>query len=153
MNVNIEGPYFEKATVCAPILRSLPAWFGIEEAFIQYSAEIDHLPTWIACETQRCIGFISIKQHTPYAAEVYVMGLLPETHRRGIGRALIKQVQEWLKNHGVEYLQVKSLGPSDSDENYGKTRAFYAAMGFRPLEELKQIWGENNPCLIMIKKL
>jgi GNAT superfamily N-acetyltransferase len=153
MSVNIEGPHFEKATVCAPILRSLPAWFGIEEAITHYSTEIDHLPTWIACETQRVIGFVSIKLHTPYAAEVFVMGLLPEIHRKGIGRALINQAQEWLKSNGIEYLQVKSLGPSASDENYAKTRAFYAAMGFRPLEELKQIWDENNPCLIMIKKL
>jgi GNAT superfamily N-acetyltransferase len=153
MSVNIEGPCFEKATVCEPILRSLPAWFGIEQAITQYSTEIDRLPTWIACETQQVLGFVSIKQHTPYAAEVYVMGLLPEIHRKGIGRALIIQAQEWLKSRGVEYLQVKSLGPSDLDENYARTRAFYAAMGFRPLEEFKQIWDENNPCLIMIKRL
>jgi ribosomal protein S18 acetylase RimI-like enzyme len=153
MNVTIEGPCFEKAAVCAPILRALPAWFGIEAAILQYSAEIDHLPTWLACESQRVIGFVSIKQHTPYAAEVLVMGLLPETHRRGIGRALIDHAQQWLKGQGVEYLQVKTLGPSNSDENYAGTRAFYAALGFRPLEELKQIWDENNPCLIMIKKL
>jgi ribosomal protein S18 acetylase RimI-like enzyme len=153
MSTNIEGPYFEKATVCAPILRSLPAWFGIEEAVVHYSTEIDHLPTLLACEAERVIGFLSLKQHTPYSAEVYVMGILPETHRKGIGRALINQAQEWLKSRGVEYLQVKTLGPSHSDENYAKTRAFYAAMGFKPLEEFKQIWDEYNPCLIMVKKL
>jgi hypothetical protein len=27
--------------VCLPILRSLPDWFGIEEALVHYSAEID----------------------------------------------------------------------------------------------------------------
>jgi ribosomal protein S18 acetylase RimI-like enzyme len=153
MSIIIEGPWFEKAAVCEPILRSLPAWFGIEADILEYAAEIDHLPTWLACETKRVIGFVSIKQHTPYAAEVYVMGLLPETHRQGIGRALIDHAQEWLKAHAVEYLQVKTLGPSRSDENYAATRAFYTALGFRPLEELKQIWDEDNPCLIMIKKL
>ena len=153
MNVNIEGPYFEKAAVCAPILRSLPAWFGIEKAIVHYSTEIDHSPTLLACKAERVIGFVSLKQHTPYSAEIYVMGILPETHRKGIGRALINQAQEWLKSRDVEYLQVKTLGPSHSDENYAKTRAFYEAMGFRPLEEFKQIWDEHNPCLIMVKKL
>jgi len=153
MSVNIEGPYFEKAIVCTPILRSLPAWFGIEEAIVQYSTEIDNLPTLLACEAEHVIGFVSLKQHTPYSAEVFVMGIQAEAHRKGIGRALINQAQEWLKGRGVEYLQVKTLGPSHSDESYAKTRVFYAAMGFRPLEEFKQIWDEHNPCLIMVKKL
>jgi ribosomal protein S18 acetylase RimI-like enzyme len=133
-------------------LSALPAWFGIEP-ILQYAAEIDHLPTFLACEGERVIGFVSLKQHTPYSAEVYVMGILPETHQKGIGRALINQAEAWLKNQGVEYLQVKTLGPSNSDENYAKTRAFYAAVGFRPMEELAQIWDEHNPCLIMVKKL
>lgn len=153
MRLTIEGPYFGKATVCVPILRVLPAWFGIEEYIVHYSAEIDHLPTFLACDAEHVIGFLSLKQHTPYSAEVYVMGTRPETHRKGIGRALINQAQEWLKGRGIEYLQVKTLGPSHSDENYAKTRAFYVAMGFKPLEEFKQIWDEHNPCLIMVKRL
>jgi ribosomal protein S18 acetylase RimI-like enzyme len=153
MSIQIEGPYFEKSKVCTLIIRSLPDWFGIEEAIVHYSNSIDHLPTWLASEGDRVIGFASIKRHTPYSAEVYVMGVLMEAHHKGIGRALIGKSQEWLKAQNVEYLQVKTLGPSDPDEGYAKTRAFYAAMGFRPIEEIKQIWGEENPCLIMIKKL
>jgi hypothetical protein len=33
------------------------------------------------------------------------------------------------------------------------TFAAEAARGFRPLEELTAIWGEANPCLIMVKRL
>jgi GNAT superfamily N-acetyltransferase len=153
MNANIEGPYFEKAAVCVPILRSLPDWFGIEAAIIHYSTEIDFLPTFLAFEAEHVIGFASLKQHTHYSAEIYVMAVLLGVHRKGIGRALMSQSQNWLKNRGVEYLQVKTLGPSHPDESYAKTRAFYEEMGFRPFEEFKQIWDENNPCLIMVKKL
>jgi hypothetical protein len=106
MEIKIEGPYFEKATICVPILPSLPAWFGIEEAIIRYSTEIDHLPTLLAYEAVHVVGFVSLKQHRPYAAEAYVMGMLPASHRKGIGRALIKQSDEWLKNRDIEYLQV-----------------------------------------------
>ena len=153
MGVIIEGPYFEKAAVCVPVLRSLPAWFGIEEAILRYSTEIDHLPTLLACEDEHVLGFISLKKHTVYSAEIYVMGILAQTRRKGIGRALINQAQKWLTSQGVEYLQVKTLGPSREDESFAETRAFYEAMGFKPMEEFKQIWDEHNPCLIMVTKL
>lgn len=153
MNFVVEGPRLGMAAVCIPILRSLPDWFGIEEAIVHYSSEIDRLPTFLACSSERVIGFQSIKQHNPYSAEVYVMGVKLEAHRRGMGRALMDEAQAWLRAQGVEYLQVKTLGPSHSDPNYARTRAFYAAMGFRPLEEFSQIWNEQNPCLILVKRL
>ena len=81
------------------------------------------------------------------------MAVLQDAHRKGVGRILISSSQDWLKNCGVQYLQVKTLGPSHPDENNAKTRSFYEAVGFKPLEEFKQIWDEHNSCLIMIKKL
>jgi hypothetical protein len=52
----------------------------------------------------------------------------------------------------VEFLQVKTLGPTRPDEGYDRTRRFYAQLGFRPLEEIRDLWPEN-PCLIMVKAL
>jgi ribosomal protein S18 acetylase RimI-like enzyme len=153
MNFTIKGPHLGKTAVCMPVLRSLPEWFGIEASLAHYSSEIDHLPTLLACNSEHVIGFLSLKQHGPYSAEVYVMGVKPEAHRIGMGQALMNEAQSWLKKQGIEYLQVKTLGPSNDDQNYVKTRAFYVAMGFRPLEEFKQIWNEQNPCLILVKRL
>ncbi|MFN2211846.1 MAG: GNAT family N-acetyltransferase [Anaerolineales bacterium] len=153
MIFSVEGPLMGKEPVCIPILRSLSEWFGIEESIINYSAEIDNLPTFLAKDSEQVVGFLSLKVHNPYSAEIYVMGILPEVHRQGIGRALIHQAEEWLMKQGIEYLQVKTLGPSDSDPNYAKSRAFYMKMGFRPLEELNQIWDEHNPCLILVKRI
>jgi hypothetical protein len=42
--------------------------------------------------------------------------------------------------------------PSQPDQGYQQTRAFSAAAGFRPLEELHGLWP-GNPCLIMVKAL
>lgn len=153
MNFTIEGPCFRKSGICTPILWALPEWFGIEEALVGYSSEIDRLPTFLAGDSEQIVGFLSIKQHNPYAAEIYVMGIRSQAQRHGIGRLLVDAAQEWLRQQGVEYLQVKTLGPSDDDPNYAKTRAFYLAMGFRPLEEFKQIWDEHNPCLVLVKRL
>jgi ribosomal protein S18 acetylase RimI-like enzyme len=142
------------ARACEPILRSLPDWFGIEEAIVHYVAEIERLPTFLSLDAGgRVAGFLSLKQHDPLAAEVYVMGVRREWHRRGMGRALMERAQAYLLAQGVEYLQVKTLGPSHPDENYARTRCFYEAMGFRPLEQMAELWGERNPCLLMVKRL
>jgi ribosomal protein S18 acetylase RimI-like enzyme len=98
-------------------------------------------------------GFLSLKLHTEAAAEVYVIGVRPESHRRGLGTALLEVAEQYLRERGVEYLQVKTLGPSHPSEHYAATRSFYEARGFRPLEELPAIWGEENPCLILVKRL
>jgi ribosomal protein S18 acetylase RimI-like enzyme len=98
-------------------------------------------------------GFLALKAHTDMAAEIYVMGVLPEHHGRGIGTALVAEAEGLLREMGIEYLQVKTLGPSRPDEHYAATRRFYEARGFRPLEEIASIWDEENPCLIMVKRL
>jgi len=103
----IEGPCLGSAALCEPILRSLPDWFGIEVAIVQYVAEIDHLPTFLARDGDQVSGFLSLKQHNPYSAEVFVMGVRQEMHRRGTGRALIGRAEEWLKSQGLEFVQVK----------------------------------------------
>jgi coenzyme F420-0:L-glutamate ligase/coenzyme F420-1:gamma-L-glutamate ligase len=46
---------------------------------------------------------------------------------------------------------VKTLGPSRPDREYGRTRAFYEALGFVALEELHDLWDEDNPALILLK--
>lgn len=99
------------------------------------------------------VGFLTVRQHGKYAAEIHVMGIRPEMHRRGIGRALVQTVEAALCGNGVEYLQVKTLSPAHPDGNYAKTRQFYLAMGFRPLEEFPNLWGEGNPCLQMVKQV
>ena len=97
------------------------------------------------------VGFLTLKRHSPYAAEIYVMGVRPEAHRLGIGRALLQQAEAYLQEQGVEYLQVKTLSATHPDPGYTKTRSYYQAMGFRPLEEFPTLWDEANPCLMMIK--
>jgi GNAT superfamily N-acetyltransferase len=138
---------------CVPILRALPDWFGLEEAILDYERQIEKLPTFLARDGGQVVGFVTVKQHFPHSAELLVMGVLSELHGRGIGRQLVRRAEEYLHSLGVEYFQVKTLGPSHPDKGYADTRAFYEAIGFRPLEELTQIWDEANPCLILVKRL
>jgi len=154
MKVRIEDfKYGADGQIYETILRSLPDWFGIEEAIIHYIEFASQSPTVVAYVDDTPVGFLSVKQHSPYTAEIYVMGVLPEYHRQGIGKALVKFAEASLREQNVEFLQVKTLSSSHPDTNYALTRKFYQACGFREVEEFPTLWGESNPCLLLIKTL
>ena len=138
----------ERSRVAEAVLRDLPDWFGIEDATRSYVEQAAALPTFVAPPDR---GFVCVKQHTPRAAELYVMGVRREHHRQGLGRALVAAAEAWCRARGIRFLQVKTLGPSHADPGYAATRAFYEALGFVPLEELPTLWDESNPALLSVK--
>jgi len=138
---------------CRRILKALPTWFGIPASVDGYVAAADRSPTVVASLGDEDVGLLTLVRHSRYAAEVYVMAVLPEFHRQGIGWALLRHAEATLAADGVEFLQVKTLAPSKPDEGYDETRAFYLAYGFRPLEELRDLWDAENPALQMIKAI
>jgi GNAT superfamily N-acetyltransferase len=145
--VEVDDPA-ERSRICEVVLRDLPDWFGIEEATAAYIHDVAGLPTFAVGDE----AFIALKIHNPRAAEVYVMGVRRERHGEGLGTALLDAGESHLRDRGVEYLQVKTLGPSDPDAGYERTRRFYEARGFVPLEELHELW-DANPCLLLVKRL
>lgn len=150
--IQIENPE-EKSQICEKILRSLPSWFGIESAIVDYIKDVQRMDTWLAMDQQKAIGFVSLNKHNPKAAEVHVMGILEEYHRQQLGHQLLWQAETSLFKQGFKYLTVKTLSPSREDENYARTRQFYLGYGFTPIEEFKTLWGEHNPCLMLVKNV
>lgn len=139
-----------------PILRALPEWFGIEHATQMYIRDASENPTLLAVDTEQGdlpVGFLTLMFHSPYSAEIYVMAVLPEYHRKGVGRMLTEAAEDHLRAQGVKFFQVKTLSDKHPDEGYKKTRAFYLAMGFQLLEEFPDLWGPHNPCWQLIKVL
>jgi len=143
----------DRGMICNELLRSLPLWFGIESAIQPYVSDVEGLTAFVAYIDDKPLGLVSIKAHNEYTAELYVMAVHPKFHRRGIGRLLVEKIESHLKGLNYEYLSVKTLSPSRPNKEYEQTRAFYLAMGFKPVEEFKTLWGVANPCLLMIKAL
>ena len=137
---------------CEQILRALPDWFGLEEAIVSYVRDIQSMETWIAEINGEPIGFLTVNQHNESSAEIQVMAVMERYHGQGCGRRLVEHVEQVLRSHSVEFLQVKTLSPSRPSEHYERTRRFYEHMHFKPLEE-NNLWGATNPCLIMVKHL
>jgi GNAT superfamily N-acetyltransferase len=152
--MKIERRESGSAAEAEKILRALPEWFGIEESTQAYIAFADDHVTFIARnEDENPIGFLSIEQHFPHAAEIHVMGVLPDYHRQGVGRTLTEATEDYLREQGVQFLQVKTLSSDHPDERYARTRQFYLSMHFMPLEIFPTLWGERIPCLQLIKSL
>ena len=134
-------------------MNAIMEWFGIEEANVAYARRAEESPTIVAAVDEGDIGLLLPIRHNEHAAEVYLMAVRRDLHRRGVGRAMLDFLESDLRLDGCEYLQVKTLGPSRPDEHYDRTRSFYFSCGFRPVEEFTDLWGPENPALQMIKAL
>lgn len=150
--VQIQNPE-AKSEVCNQILRSLPLWFGIESAIVDYAEDIKLMETWTVKVDSKVVGFVGINKHNEHTAEVHVMGILQDYHRQGLGKKLLEECEINLGQQGFKYLTVKTLSASRPNKEYDQTREFYLKYGFIPIEEFKTLWGEDNPCLMLIKNL
>jgi GNAT superfamily N-acetyltransferase len=120
--------------LCAEILAALPEWFGFPDSVAAYVAAADTNPTVVAALDGRDSGILTLELHSPYAAEIVVMGVLPSHHRAGIGRSLLEHAESWLAARSVECRSRRSAratatrgtpprGPSTSPAASGPSRS------------------------------
>ena len=142
----------ECSQIAREILDTLPEWFGIPESTAQYVSGCASLPMWADVEDGCCRGFIAMRLTSEYAAEIFVMGVKPQFHRMGIGRALFSALREEAERMGIEYLHVKTV-QTGKYEIYDRTNHFYRSLGFRELECLPELWDAANPCQLYIMRI
>lgn len=134
------------------ILRSLPAWFGIEQAIQDYVASTETEDSFVAVQGGRTVGVALLKQHFPETAELTLLAVHADARGSGAGTALVEAVAAAARAAGVSQLAVHTVGPSFESEPYAATRGFYRNVGFRPLQELHGIdW--DGPTLILVRHL
>lgn len=130
--IRVENPA-EKAEISAHILHALPDWFGLPDSTQKYIDDSRSMPFFAAVRENQAVGFAALKETSPCAGEIYVMGVLPEYHRSGIGRQLFAAIRAEAIARGYRLLQVKTVQTGHYEE-YDRTNAFYQRMGFLPLE-------------------
>jgi GNAT superfamily N-acetyltransferase len=151
------------------ILGELPEWFGIDRFTHEYVEAAAKFPNYVAVAapdspapaieadggkipSEDVLGVLLVDQRYPTSAEVHLLAVRRKHHRGGIGRTLMRRVEDDLRAQGVRLLSVKTFGPSASDPDFDRTRAFYTACGFHPVEEFPDLWADN-PCMLMVKAL
>lgn len=142
----------EKQNIVRVILEALPNWFGIPEARQEYIEESINKVFFCAYEGERPVGFLYLKETGSDTVEVYVMGVLMEFHRNGIGRELFDRAKQTAREEGYSFIQVKTVQMGKYEE-YDKTNKFYQSLGFKEFEVFPTLWDEWNPCQIYIMSL
>ncbi|HEX2540008.1 MAG TPA: GNAT family N-acetyltransferase [Caldimonas sp.] len=150
--MQIVGPELNERAQCEEVLRSLPMWFGIEDALLMYADDTVRLPTFAAVDA-RVLGFVSLMEHFPHAWEIHCIAVRAEARNGGHGRALMAHAERWLLDRGARLLQVKTVAATSPSPAYAETREFYARLGFTPLEVFPLLWAPQNPCLQLVKSL
>jgi len=135
------------------ILRELPDWFGIEDAIVGYAADARRLPSYLAIRGEHeVVGICLVRRRYPESAELHLIAVSPDHQGDGVGSALVAAVEADLGVDGARILQVHTVGPAREDAAYARTRQFYRARGFVPLQEFDRIdW--DGPTLVLVKAL
>lgn len=138
---------FERSKICSDILNELPNWFGRPESNEAYIEAVKDMRMIAVKDQEAVVGFLALKSVSADTIEIEVMGIKPSYHRKGIGRSLIQLAMIESPNN----LMVRTLGESHPDSYYKQTRSFYLGCGFTQLFVDEVVWGEDTPCLILVK--
>ncbi len=149
--VNVSDPERKRA-IAREVLEDLPEWFGIPESTEEYIRESAGMPFFAAMKGEETIGFMALKETSPYTCEIYVTGVKKRFHRSGAGSAMFMEFCGYARTRGYRFAQVKTVAAGCYPE-YDATRLFYEHLGFVALEVFPTLWDECNPCLVMVMAL
>ena len=141
-----------KQKIARKVLEALHDWFEVDESREKY---ISDCADWIFLATKEdggYAGFLCLKETGRETVELAVMGVLKEFHRKGLGRALFEEAKKIATEEGYSFMQVKTV-KMGVYEDYDRTNRFYLSCGFKELEVINEIWGDENPCQIYIMSL
>ena len=142
----------EKQKIARLILEALPDWFEVTETREIYIRESADCPFFAAFDGEKPVGFLCLKETGKDTAELHVMGVLKEYHRKGIGRELFRAAKEAATLQGYSFLQVKTV-QMGKYEDYDRTNRFYISLGFKEFEVFPLLWDELNPCQVYVMSL
>jgi ribosomal protein S18 acetylase RimI-like enzyme len=141
------------AATCDQIILTLPHHFGHEGGRRQCAHDVRTSPGLVAVLDQTVVGFLTVRHHFATSAEITWMAVHAAHRRRGIGRALIRQLCADLSADGYRLLLVFTLASSEEEDafpdGYAGTRAFYQAQGFIPAREFPDYWPDSTALLLV----
>ena len=142
----------KKQAIARKILEALHDWFEVDESREKYISDCANWIFLAAKENGEYVGFLCLKETGDATVELAVMGVLKEYNRKGLGRKLFEAARKIASEKGYSFMQVKTV-QMGVYEDYDITNRFYKSCGFKELEVIKEIWGEENPCQIYVMAL
>lgn len=152
IDVNRVEDIDEKEKIAREILYDLPEWFGIPESTESYITDSKDMPYLAAYVDGKLAGFIVLNATSKDTADIFVMGVKKEYHKKGVGTVLNEAYENLARDLGYTYSQVKTVKSGHYAE-YDITNKYYVSMGYVELECFPDMWDAWNPCQIYIKYL
>jgi ribosomal protein S18 acetylase RimI-like enzyme len=117
------------------IVRQLPEWFDEQARDVGIPIDIQVHKGYVAMRDDEIIGFATFS--TEYGAgRLSWIAVHRNHHRQGIGKALVKAIEETLAGIGVSKIWVETVGWSEPpSESYARTCAFYISLGYQKTAE------------------
>lgn len=138
---------------CLRIAESLPEYFneaGLEEVWRSLSSDA----LYVAVENEHVVGFAAVSEERNERAEIAWLAVDPAHQRNGIGRALVRRIEERLARRGVRLLAVKTLAEEADYPPFEATRRFYERAGFKHVETVDPHPGwAGDPAAVYVKEL
>ena len=107
---------------------ALTFWGEIEVELLGKKFRINEIPAFVALVDDKVVGFLSFYDPSREDCLIVAIGVVPKYQRCGIGRALLKSVENWTKGKAKEKLLV-----STSNDDL-PALAFYQLNGFQIYE-------------------
>ena len=96
----------QRAAIARSVLEALPDWFGNVAARERYIESSREWTFFAAYADARPVGFLCLKPTGRDTVELAVMGVLPEYHRGGHGRALVEAAVARARELGSDFIVV-----------------------------------------------
>lgn len=133
------------------IARSLhPQWFS-ELGIKDIARDLQVERGLIAEDDGKAVGFLIYCAKDNRTAELSWIGVRPELHRKGIGRALVNALEASLVQSGFQSLEVSTVAATTEDESYARTRTFYRAVGFSDVQ-IDMKWFSSGDDRLLLRK-
>jgi N-acetylglutamate synthase-like GNAT family acetyltransferase len=136
---------------CDAIIAGHPTFFGDPDGLTAYRDAVRTQRGLVAVDAGEVVGFLTLEPSSEQTLEITWMAVRNDRRRNGIGRLLVDGAMQTAASDGVRMLCVLTLGPSDPDEGYKQTRAFYRGVGFVPIKEI-DLKSWNDPWALLLAR-
>ena len=91
---------------------------------------LEEMTSWVAERDRATVGFAAARVVDPdrRIGEVHILGVDPAAQRTGVGAALVRHAEEWLREQGMSVVFIGTGG----DPGHAPARRLYESLGYRP---------------------
>jgi ribosomal protein S18 acetylase RimI-like enzyme len=127
-----------------------PRWFN-DQGVREIAHALKTAPDLVAIDREKVVGFAIYSTEKIGTAELNWIGVRSESHRKGIGRALVGALEEMLRQQGFSLLEVSTVAPTIAYEPYERTREFYYGVGFSTVR-IDRSWFRSGDDRLLLRK-